>query len=319
MRSPRANLIPLALILILTFSAAADRVNLAPRVSAGETFRYRIESHTTTSGKTTTPIANPEGGSQSSQAVHLLVRLDALDVSPTGQVRVRATCEKSSAEAESDALDLQASTLADQYNRMEGHSFEFSIHPDGKFVEIRDPATSPAAPSTNQPVLSWLQGITSGSAFPAKGVAIGQKWKSDRPLEGALLYGLTWSAESTYLRNEPCGVSTAATASGNPPPANPSGCAVILTRFEILRRGSAHADATPEEYRRNGLRTSGTWTGSGESLDSISLATGLVVSSTRTSTQIMDYEITSASAGTSIYHSGKVETQSEITLVPDQP
>jgi hypothetical protein len=100
---------------------------------------------------------------------------------------------------------------------------------------------------------------------------------------------------------------------------NPAECAVILTRFEILRRGSTHSDATPDEYRRNGLRTSGTWTGSGESLDSISLANGLLVSSTQSSTQIMDYVVTSAGAGTSIHHSGKVQTQSEITLVPNQP
>ncbi len=318
MPSRRTNAILFALfvvaqMLLVEFVAfAGDRVRLTPRFSPGETLRYRIESHSTTSGQTTTPIANPEGGSQSSQAIHLVVRLDALNVSPAGQVHVRATCEKSSAESESDALDLQASNLAAQSSRLEGRSFEFTIQPDGKFAEVRDPAATPAYPSAFQAVSSWLRGLSSVSTLPQKGVAIGQKWKSERPLEGALLSGLIWRAESTYLRNEPCGASAAS-------PANPQDCAVILTRFEILRRGSTHADQTPDDYRRNGLRTSGTWTGSGESLDSISLANGLLVSSTQTSNQIMDYVITSASAGTSIHHSGKVQTQSEITLVPDQP
>jgi hypothetical protein len=94
---------------------------------------------------------------------------------------------------------------------------------------------------------------------------------------------------------------------------------VILTRSELLRRGSTQSDATPDEYRRNGLRTSGTWTGSGESLDSISLSTGLLVTSTQSSTQSMDYLITSASNGSNIHHVGKAESQSEISLVPDQP
>ena len=60
-------------------------------------------------------------------------------------------------------------------------------------------------------------------------------------------------------------------------------------------------------------------TGSGESLDSISLATGLLISSTQTSTQNMDYRVTSASTGSSVHHVGKSQTQTEITLVPDQP
>ena len=67
------------------------------------------------------------------------------------------------------------------------------------------------------------------------------------------------------------------------------------------------------------MRTSGTWTGSGESLDSISLATGLLVNSTQTSTQEMDYQIISASSGSSIHRVGKVQSQTEITLIPVQP
>ena len=74
-------------------------------------------------------------------------------------------------------------------------------------------------------------------------------------------------------------------------------CAVILTHYEITRRGSARSDATPDDYRRNGLRTSGSWTGSGESLDSISLSAGLLVNSTQTGTQEMAYDIVSSACG----------------------
>ena len=92
---------------------------------------------------------------------------------------------------------------------------------------------------------------------------------------------------------------------------------MILTSFDILRRGSENADATPEDYRHNGLRTSGTWTGKGERLDTISLQTGMLLRSTQTSTQKMDFEIVSAISGSKIHYAGQVETQSEITLVPD--
>ena len=63
----------------------------------------------------------------------------------------------------------------------------------------------------------------------------------------------------------------------------------------------------------------GAWTGTGESLDSISLATGLLVSSTQSSTQQMDYQVTSTSTGSEIRHTGKTQSQTQVTLVPAQP
>jgi hypothetical protein len=319
-RAIRLTLFVAAQLLALGLTVSAgDRVRFAPRFSPGEVLRYRIESRTTSSGTTTTPIVNPEGGSQSTQAIHIVVRLDVLGVSPAGEARLRATYEKSGSESETDALDLQASSNADRYSRLEGRSFEFSIEPDGKFARIGDPPAEPTGQSVDEPILTWLQGLASGGAFPQKGVAIGQKWTSERPVAGALLSGLVSRSESTYLRNESCRPSALPEQSGTPSTTPPGDCAVILTRFQILRRGSTHTDETPDDYRRNGLRTSGTWTGSGESLDSVSLSTGLLVGSTQNSTQNMDFEITSATTGSHIHHVGKVQAQSEITLLPDQP
>ena len=99
-------------------------------------------------------------------------------------------------------------------------------------------------------------------------------------------------------------------------PAADTPCAIIVTKFQIFRHGSEHGDATPPDYVHNGLRTSGTWTGSGESLDSISLATGLVVRSTQTTSQSMDFEILSPTTGSKIHYVGQVETQSHVILLP---
>jgi hypothetical protein len=329
MSSPRTNLFRQALfsclpLIVLAFAAtASERIHLTPKFSAGETFRYSIESRTTSTGKTTSPVVNPEGGSRSSQSVRMVVRLEVVGVSPAGQAHLRATYEKSSGQSESDALDLQAASFADQFDRLEGSSFEFTIEPGGNFADAQVLTPAPAAPSPPQPALSFLQALSTGSGFPQKGIAIGQKWTSERPIAGALLSGLIWRAESTYLRDEQCGSSANLKSGADPSRPSPapgaSECAVILTRSELLRRGSTQSDATPDEYRRNGLRTSGTWTGSGESLDSISLSTGLLVTSTQSSTQSMDYLITSASNGSNIHHVGKSESQSEISLVPDQP
>jgi hypothetical protein len=329
MSSRRANALRFSLfailpLIVLTLAAGArERVHIAPKFSPGRTLRYRIESSTRTTGKTTTPIANPEGGTQSSESIRLLVRLETLDAPPSGKFKIRATYEKSSADSESDALDLQASAFADQYNRLEGRSFEFTIEPGGNFTGVTDSTALPPGQSAAEPALFWLQALSVASTFPKNGVVIGQKWKSEQLLADAPLSGLIRRSESTYLRNEPCGaphIPKSSAAKTSAASDSSSGeCAVILTRFELLRRGSTHSDATPEEYRRNGLRTSGTWTGSGESLDSISLSSGLLAASTQSSTQNMDYEIISAGNGSSIHRVGKVQTHSEIALVPDQP
>ena len=92
-------------------------------------------------------------------------------------------------------------------------------------------------------------------------------------------------------------------------------CGVILTRFEIARRGGERTDATPDDYRRHSLRTEGKLNGAGQSLDAVSLTTGLLVSSTQTSTQDSDYAIVSVGNRSSIRHVAHVETESEIAAL----
>ena len=319
---PRFTLaIGLAVLVATVYAfAAIHRVNLVPKFSPGQVMRYRIESGSKSTGKTTGPIANPEGGSQSSNSIHMVVRLEVLSLAVEGGVRLRATYEKSSAQSEADALDLSANSFSSRYTRLEGRTFEFTLEPDGKVTNTQDLTAAAAgeSPKAIEPVLTWLAQVVPGTSFPKNGISVGQKWTRERPVEGAVLSGLALRSESAYVRNESCGSNSPAssTSAGAASGLAATECAVILTQFQITRRGSSHADATPDDYRRNGLRTSGTWTGSGESLDSYSLATGLLVSSTQSSTQNMDYQVTSAGNGSSVRYVGKIQAQSQITLVP---
>lgn len=316
--------------------AGGQPLHLIAKFTPGDEFQYRINLMTSSTGKTTTPIANPEGGSKFRQTVSLLVRVDVLPSSvssqsnpraeSTGQrrsivksemtpVRLRVTYESSHAVSESDAPIASGSSPDKQYDRLKGHSFEFTIAPGGELTDFRGLEGIFLNASGAGPVLSWVKGLSTASEFPRQGIVIGQKWSSDIPLKGLPLSGLAWRETSTYVRNEPCDFSGTTATLRNPPTAHRSECAVILTRFEIHRHGPGSSETTPPSYLRNGLRTSGTWTGSGDSLDLISLTTGLLITSTRTSTQQMDYEITSASTGSQIHRVGKVRVQSEITLV----
>jgi hypothetical protein len=324
-RAVRTSLIAaVALLIALPFAASANqKAHLTPSFIPGEIFHYQIESHTITTVKTTTPIADPESGSGSTQALDLLVRLDVLSPAPgsaPGATHFRVTYEKSHAEAESDAFDPTGPSFEDQYNRIEGRSFDFTLDPGGSITNLKGLDDIFPNRSTAEPAFSWIDGLFPGSRLPHDGISVGQKWKSEHPVTGMPLDDLVWLSDSTYLRDESCNASADAAAAmpaGNQAAGPPSACATILMRYHMSRRGSPHSDATPPDYRKNGLRTSGAWTGSGDSLDSISLSTGLVVSSTQNSTQDVDYEITSASSGSSIHRKGHVQSQLIITLIPD--
>jgi len=305
---------------VLALSAGASkRIQVALRYVPGETLRYRIESRTTTSGKITTPIVNPEGITESTLAVHLLVRLDVLERPPAsapGATRFRATYEKSSVDSQADAVDPAQPSPSAPYARLEGRSLEFTVEPSGDLVSLEGLEDIFPDRTAAQSALSWFGALASGSRFPVSGIEIGQKWKSEHRVDGAPLSDLIWRAESTYLRNESCPSDAGTT---NPAPAARDACAMILTRFTISRRGSPRSDATPDDYLHNGLRVSGAWTGSGERLDSVSLSAGLLVRSTQTSDQKVDYQITRVATGSQIHNQSHVQFQSEATLIPASP
>ena len=325
----------LLLLLPSLGNAGSPRIHLTPNFTMGESFRYHIESRTTTTGTTTTPIVNPEAASQLKQVANIEVRLDVVGVQPAtigtpGAARLRATYEKAAASTETDAYDPAAASLDAQYNNLQGRFVEFTIESDGKISHITGLDQVVSNPSAAAAVRAWINGFSPSGNLPVEGISIGQKWEAEHPLENTPLANLLWRSSSSYLRDEPCelpGQSTlpaqnsatgAAPASVPAPLANSSEplCAVILTTFDILRRGSS-ADATPEDYRHNGLRTFGTWIGNGQTLDTISLQTGMLLRSTQTSTQKMDFEIVSALSGSKMHYAGQVQTQSEVTLVPN--
>jgi hypothetical protein len=345
-----------AVLFALPVLSASDhqRVHLLPQFKPGDSLRYQIESQMTSAGTTTTPIVNPEWATQVKQSVSIILRLDVLEVQPAasssasasgpknarpanrapatnaaaGPMRIRATYEKSSATSESDAYDPPSASLADQYNRLEGRSMEFTLEPDGRIVDIKGLEDMLSNPSAAQTVRTWMAGLSSSAGFPQQGIEIGQKWSREQPLTGIPLDRLFWHTEASYLRNEVCPenvpLSAETTAAPTPeaaakaPDANSPTCATILTQFTITRHGShsPHADDTPDDYRHYSLRTSGTWTGSGESLDSISLATGRMIRSTQSSSQDLDFAITSTNTGSRLTYKGKIETRTEIILLP---
>jgi len=315
------------------YKAAAndrDRVRLSPHFAVGQVLDYQIEMRNVTKGKTTGVVNDPEAASQLSQSTSLVVRLEVLNMesapgNDAPKVRIRATCRHASVTNESDAYDEQAEAMAEQYRKLEGHSLEFGLDPEGHVSQVTGLEGVIQDPATLASVRGWLGNISAGARFPKKGIVIGEKWHSEEPVPGAPLRDTVWRADSSYLRNESCrnaGGGNPADEKSAPPrndatsePDDQDSCAVILTQFQILQ-ANPHGDPTPADYLHNGLRTSGVWTGTGESMNFVSLQTGLLVSATQSVDQDLNFTISSASATSSkLNYTGNVKSQSHITLL----
>lgn len=323
----------------------SPRIHLAPLLEKGETIRYRIDTQTSVEGSTTSPIMNPEGAKKEERATTLEVTLNVLGPLPAASppapgasegTRLRVTYDFADASSSSDAYDPATAAFDNLYDKLEGRSMEFTMSPDGSISHVTGLEDIFTNPSIADSAKAWLAGFGHAAGLPEQGIAIGQKWSREVPAENLPLRGLVWRIESTYLRNETCAAqappdtqtppdtqssASGANASSSPPPLpeNPGKsqlCAIILTESNLIRHGSSHADATPDDYLHNGLRTSGTWTATGESLNSISLSTGWIVTSTETVNEQMDYEVKSVQSGSTLHHTGSVKTQSHIAMLP---
>jgi hypothetical protein len=308
-----------------------QRVDLRPKLSPGEVLRYQIQLQTVTDTKRTGAISDPQGPSRLAVTWDATVKLEILGVtnppnalSPAQKsgankravaksnaaavpLRIRTIYEHSAASVKSDSPDPQADDIEQSYKRLEGQVIEFTVGTDGHVSDVHGLESIFDDDQVRTAAEQWMTQV-SGPAIGAPDVAVGQSWNSAQPATSMPLAGMIWRSNSTYLRNEPCRPTEPASASSG------ELCAVVLARQSVLSQKQLR-DPTPEEYRRNGLRTSGQWSGSGESLSYLSLQAHSAVSVTQDSSQQMDFTVTNSS-GESIRYAGTVETHSRVALLP---
>lgn len=312
--------------------APPQRIDLRPKLVPGEVLRYQIQLQTVTDTKRTGAISDPQGPSQLAVTWGATVKLEVLAVptppaanSPASKpsdnktpgmgsnaslipLRIRTTYEHSAASVKSDSPDPQADDIEQSYSRLEGQVIEFTVGADGHVSDVHGLEGIIDDDKVRQGAEQWVAQV-SGPAVAAGGVALGQSWNSAQAAESMPLAGMMWRSNSTYVRNESCRPAESTTSADAT-----ELCAVILTRQAIVPRKQLH-DPTPDDYRRNGLHTSGSWAGSGESLSYVSSRTHLVVSVTQDSSQQIDFTVTNA-AGQSIRYAGNIETHSRVALLP---
>ena len=291
--------------------------------------RYRVTLESDSSTRQSGLIKDPQGPTSLDVTWNAVIRLEVSAAEPSAAVaparpdapvRLRITYETSQATLRSDTPEPRSADIEKQYAELAGRSLEFTLAPGGKVSDIHGLEGFLTDDKTRAAIQQWIVQLSATSAAPAGGIVPGQKWNSTQAADLPLA-GLSWRTDSTYVRNEPCALAAAATsANAGPPAAAPrpgrADCAVILSHLALIAPRPAR-DPTPDDYRRKNLRTSGRWTGSGQSLMYVSIESGWVVSSTQESTQEIDVTITDAAPNSvgAARQSGSVTTRSQVSLL----
>jgi hypothetical protein len=301
-------------------ATATQRVMLTPQYAQGQIVRYQMQATTITDTHHGGAIRDPQGPTKMTLVWNAITRIEVLSMEknaqgePNGTMRMRSTYEKSDATAESGSYDPESDSIGQKYRALEGKSFEFTVDAAGQISNIEgfEGGDGPGSPA--DAMRASLGQISSGANGPRGGIIIGQTWTTGLPVPSAPLAGLIWRSHSTYERNESCQLAGTA---NSPAPANVETCAVILTKLTLVdaRPGK---DATPENYRKMGLTTAGTWTGEGDTLSYVSINSGRLVSVTQSSTEQMDFTVTHE-GGERMSYQGSVQSHSHLALLRPTP
>ncbi|HYL63114.1 MAG TPA: hypothetical protein VE077_10885 [Candidatus Methylomirabilis sp.] len=314
---------PICLVLFLTAAAVAspgtqnpDRVNLFPKLSVGQVFRYRIgyraDTHIDTESSVVAPMA-PTGGHTDVQ-LHLLAevtdfRLDA--GKPLVRIRTRINETEAVVEPATPSAGTQPRSSSDDPDS--GKIVEFSLHADGQITDAD--GLDKLSAEEQAAWQEWLSRFAAAGVYPEKGVKPGDKWKADEPIPSSILAALSWEKESEYVNDTSCG-AVQLTAQGDPASvgSKQDSCAVILTTATLKQKSSAK-DATPEDYKLHDLRTMGTASGKNEIISYISLKSGLLVRATEDAHQTMNAIVAKSDGSNRVHYTIEAESHAQVLLL----
>jgi hypothetical protein len=315
---PRLVLLFLAVFFAASLALArgsSDRLNLFPRLTAGQTLTYQISYRNEKQAKTKSSVVMTSAPADIAVDVRGLLRLEVLGIEMRGSRSVihGRSWFQSLDSATQMKLPGNVSTPADQVQRQDpkGIAIEFTIFPDGRVDQVK--GLDALSPDQQQAWQQWVSRFATSAAFPQDGIKRSQKWKSEEfERSPSPIAKLTWIRESAYLRNEPCRASQMTVQgdvvdSGQPPET----CAVIQTTATLKQRSSAD-DATPDDYKLHQLHTMGKAAGRNTTLLYISLQTGLLVRSSEQADQTMNVTIAKADGSNEVHYDIHARSNTEI-------
>jgi len=319
MRRQLQRIAGLLFLAVATLSAGDQRINLMPNLRPGQSITYLIRFQSDKTVKTESNVVAPMSPNAAQIDAHGLLRVEILDVQPTGSkitIHARGQFLVLDSGASLTGPGHKLPTEDKQRVHPAGKSIEFTISSDGSVNSIT--GLDSLNPEQQQAWQQWVARFALAWTLPANGMKFGEKWKSEQAEQaGAPIAGLNWARESVYVRDEPCRASQLSimgdvSASNGPPET----CAVLLTAA-TLKQKSSSKDATPEDFKLHELRTMGTAKGAGEIITYISLKSGLVMRATEETSQFMDVVVATADGSNRVHYNVDATSHSEVLLVTE--
>jgi hypothetical protein len=311
-------------LLSFSFCAAKDRttrVNLFPRVRAGQVLAYQVSYHSEKNVKTESAVvfATPDHSAKIDVSARL--RLEILGVQAEGGhaiIRARARFEVLNSDSHFNVPQVEPPPGQEQKQGPDTKFIEFTILPDGSLEQVA--GLDAFLPEQQQAWHEWASRFLLAATFRGSGVRVAQKWNSEESEQSpSPIAGLRWARESTYVRDEPCRTMQL-TVQGTlaRSDAEPETCAVILTNA-ALKQDSKAKNTTPEDFKLHELRTNGTARGANRIITYISLKTGLLVRASEEATQQMNVTVAKADGSNRVHYDVKAESRSEVVMVSETP
>jgi hypothetical protein len=299
----------------------AERVNLFPRLQAGQTVDYQISYHSDKHVKTesTVIVAAPEDSAKID--VNALLHLEILGVQAQGDravIHARTKFEVLDSDSHFKVPNNEPPAPQVQEQDPNAKFIEFTILPDGRLDQVT--GLDALFPEQQQAWQEWASRFLLAAAFRGPGVRIAQKWNSEEAEKSSSpIAGLRWMRESTYVRDEACrAVQLTAQGGVASSDAETETCAVILTTA-ALKQDSKVKNTTPEDFKLHELRTAGTARGANRIITYISLKAGLLIRATEEASQQMNVTVAKADGSNSVHYDVNAKSRSEVVLVTLTP
>ena len=324
-KAPLAQLLCCAALLAFFPGEAGsrtERVNLSPKLQAGQTINYEISYRSDKQTQTQSSVVLAEVPPAAVVDVRALLHLEILGVASQGKrATIHARMWFESLDSDSDSAPRAKTPSiqppADQTPQTQapnGIAIEFTVFPDGRVDPIK--GLDALSPEQQQAWQQWAARFGAAAVFPENGIKIAQKWKSEESEKSpSPIAGLSWTRESTYVRNSPCH-AVRITAKGEfvESDQQPETCAVILTTATLKQRSSTK-NATPDDYKVRELRTTGTARGNNKTITYISLQTGLVLRASDEADQTLSVTIAKADGSNRVHYDVHAKSSAEVLLV----
>jgi len=314
-----------ALLLATSFSATAyprtDRMDLFPKLQAGQTVTYQISYRTDKKVSAHSSLALADDPAGANIQVRALLRLEVLGVElQASRAIIHARTQFQSLDSD---LKLKMPGLEPPPNQTQPQDpketyIEFTIFPDGRVDQVK--GLDALFPERQQAWQEWVSRFAAAAVFPHDGIRLSQKWRSEEPERTpSPIAGLAWMRESIYVRNEPCHTSQITVQGGVADSTqSPDTCAVIFT-VATLKQSSSPKDATPDDFRVRQLRTLGMARGKNTTILYISLKTGLLVRASNAADQAMSVTIAKVDGSNRVHYDVNATSHTDISLVTDTP